>query len=839
MRRFPAPGAGLVPAKWLFGLTLLASLLGCESAIAPGDVRRVAIVLYSDTLRPGVLLQALAVVVNGAGEVVDDPSAGPVKWKSLTPTKLSVDAAGGLLALAPGVGVVRASVGRVVAERELQLVNPPAVTLVPSTDSVSLILPGSTAQLSATPFDASGQEIIGAPLVWTSDAPRIASVNALGVVTPVAVGRAVIRVFADGASRDVIVRVAPAPSATAPMIASISPALIGPGTTFTIRGSQLQPTGTGTSVYVDGRPAQLLTVNDSLITARLNTTTLPCLPTATVAVQVTALGGVAAISAGLELAPQRAPAVGEALVLTGAGDLRCLELPGEGEYLVSILNTARALGAGSLNLSFEARAGIATPLSIQAVASSATPRVSDAHLAIMEASRKALAERISASVMSELQVAPIGELTAVRVPNLDAANICTTYRSIQARTVYAGSRVYIVEDTATRLGSTPLLAGQMDVAIQRLGAEIDNLVWPIITRFGDPLVMDGRLDGNNRIVIALTPELNAMRGGAVFGAVVTCDFFARSQFAASNFGEMLYLQVPTLSGDLDAAVAIRRWRHTVRGTVAHELKHVVSFAERIVRNLPLEESWLEEATAQHAEELFTRALTSASATGDTEYATIRCEILAARGDGTCADTPALMKPTFDGLWDFLSAPSARSPLGALTGGDFSYYGSGWSLLRWAMDHSATAEATFTQQLTVNPQSGVANLEARAGRTWEQMLGRWSLALATDGRAATTSADPTLRFPSWNLSSIFAGLCGDLGPCGTAIATDTRYSRAHPLQALAPVGNFTLTVSELAPGGFQLVRVTPGAAGTRRFISLSATNGAPPPSTARLAILRVN
>lgn len=837
MRRSPAPGAGHVPAKWLFGLTLLASLLGCEpdTPTPPGDVRRVAIVLFTDTLRPGVLLQALAVVVNGAGEVVDEP----VRWQSLTPAKLTVDASGGLLALAPGVGVVRASVGRVVAERQLQLVNPPAASIVPSAESLSMNLPGATVQLAATPFDASGVEIVGAPLSWVSDAPRIASVSASGLVTPVAVGKTVVRVIVDGATREVPVRVSATPSATAPLIASVEPAVIGPGTPFTIRGSRLQPGGNGTSVYVDGFPAQLLTVNDSLITAMLSLTTLPCLPTADVAVQVSASGGVSTIGTRLQLAPQRSPAVGEALLLTGAGDLRCLELPGEGEYLVSILNTGRALGAGALNLSFEARTGAATPVSIRAQPSAAAMRADDAHLAVLEASRRAVPTRSAGRVMPEIQVAPLGELTQVRVPNLDASNICATYRPIQARTVYAGSRVYIVEDTATRLGSTPLLTGQMDAEIQRLGAEIDNIIWPIITRFGDPLVMDGRLDGNNRIVIALTPELNAMHGGAVFGAVVTCDFFSRSQFAASNVGEMLYLQVPTLGGDLDATFAIKRWRHVVRGTVAHELKHVVGFAERIVRNLPLEEVWLDEASAQHAEELFTRALTSATSTGDTEYAAIRCEVLAARGDGSCAETPALMKPSFDGLWDFLSASASRSPLGPVTDGDFSYYGSGWSLLRWAMDHSGTPEATFTQQLTVSAQSGVANLEARSGRTWEQMLGRWSLALATDGRAESSIADPTLRFPSWNLSSIFAGLCGDLGPCGTEMATDARYSRAHPLQAVSPVGNFVLSVSELVPAGFQLVRVSSSAAGTRRFISLNAANGALPPSTARLAILRVN
>ena len=99
---------------------------------------------------------------------------GRVRWQSLTPTKLAVDSLGALRALAPGIGVVRASVHGATAERELQLVNPPAATIVPNFDSLTLVLPGSSAQLSATPFDSAGIAIVGAPLVWESSASRIA-----------------------------------------------------------------------------------------------------------------------------------------------------------------------------------------------------------------------------------------------------------------------------------------------------------------------------------------------------------------------------------------------------------------------------------------------------------------------------------------------------------------------------------------------------------------------------------------------------------------------------------------------------------------------------------------
>ncbi len=836
MRCSPAAGTGRWPAKTLLALTLFASTWSCspDAPLGPYGVKQVAIVMLDDTIRPGELYQATAFALNRFGEIID----APVTWQSMTPATLSVDAGGAIRGLAPGIGIVRAAVGSITADRTLQLVNPPAASIAVSEDSLTLLLPGAPAQLAVTARDVAGVEIVGAAALWSSAATRIAAVNASGVITPMAVGNTTIRVRVDGVSQDISVRVAPAPSATAPTVTSITPSVIAVGSAFTLRGQGFAPPGNGTSVLVDGRPAQTLSVSDTLVTAILNAGGQPCLPSADVAVQLSTSGGVGAIGARLNLAAQRHLDVGEALLLTGATDLRCLELPGDGRYVVSVLNTARAMGAGTIHVGLDAEAGLGDPVGLTVAREARGPTGIDAHLEILEASRRAAQARAPTRPLVEVQVAPVGELSALRIPDLDAANVCAGFRSIHARTVYAGTHVYIVEDTTSQLGATPLLTGTMDAEIQALGAEIDNVVWPIISRFGDPLVMDSRLDDNDRVVVVLSPELNAMRGGVVLGAVVTCDFYARSQFAASNVGETLYLQVPTLSGGVTAELALARWKHAIRATVAHELKHVVSFGEHIVRNFPLEESWLEEATAQHAEELYTRTITAATATGNTAYAAIRCEVLAAQGDGGCSGTPALMKPTLDALWDFYDAPGARTPLGPSVPGDFSFYGSGWSLLRWAMDHAALPEATFTQQLTVSAQSGVANLEARAGRTWESMLARWSLALATDDRG-TLPADATLRLPSWNLASLFSGLCGDLGPCAGGIAGGGRYSRAHPLKAFAPGGDFSLSIPELAPGGFVVAEVEASGIGTRRLIRLRGAIGAPPPAAARLAILRIN
>jgi hypothetical protein len=853
-------------------LTAGSLLVSCDGGpTGNGAVDRIEIWIPSSTLRPGDQLQAYATPLDVNGGVVE---TGAVLWRSLTPATVEVSAFGLITGIAPGTGIVRASVAGVSSQRTMTLVNPPIASISVNTDTLKLILPGGVGTLTAAPRDADGFPIFGEPLLWSSSAERIATVDAAGGVRAVAVGATIVTVAAQGVERSIHVLVNAPPTATSPVIASVSPSVALPGLTLVVNGTGFSGNIASNQAFIDGVPVGVTSASASqLVLSVPAAAAFPCEPSRTVALQVTSPGGIGTSAITLQVATPRDLAVGQSLTLTTATDARCNELvPAAGRYIVTIPNAGRALGAGTIGIGVK---GTATPLAGPAsggalalatahntfatrahdariarrrpIASAPRGRVASrtaAHLRHLEANRAVVAPRGLPQLRSGGTVAAgsleLGTIIPLRFPSIGQASFCSNFTALGARVVYAGTHVTILEDTLPDLGGVPTLAGQVDALYAELGAELDAVAWSVIASFGDPLVMDSRLDADDRVRILLTPRMNQALSGSVLAGVVTCDFYPRAQFASSNMGEYVYAQVPTTLDEGFGAGTRDRWRHEMRSTIVHEVKHVASYAERIVRNHPLEESWLEEATARHAEELFTRAVFGTVRNGDHDAEfTLVCELRA--GDPSapqCAQTPRAMRPHVEALWAFLDAPDARSPLGSAADPlDFSYYGSAWALTRWLLDVDALAEpATFTA-LTTSSQSGVTNLQNRSGRSWDEILPQWSLAMLVDGRLLVPPASPRLTFPSWDLASLFRALCDYAGDCGT-LGIESPYTRSHPWEPLIlEAGDFLAQWPAVVPGGFAAFELTaPG--GVRQLLEIRGAGGAQVPATVRMGILRI-
>ena len=170
--------------------------------------------------------------------------------------------------------------------------------------------------------------------------------------------------------------------------------------------------------------------------------------------------------------------------------------------------------------------------------------------------------------------------------------------------------------------------------------------------------------------------------------------------------------------------------------------------------------------------------------------------------------------------------------------DQTFYGSAWSVLRWAADHYGPTEAQFFKDFTSSAVTGIPNLEARTGRPWEELLGEWSLAMYLDDLPAFSPENPRLRFPSWNLRDMWSGLCADLGPCVNPANPAQFYPRPNPFRPrYVQYGNFTETVPALTGGSFALFELH-GAQSARQLFEVRSLSGGDPPPTIRVAIVRI-
>jgi len=430
------------------------------------------------------------------------------------------------------------------------------------------------------------------------------------------------------------------------------------------------------------------------------------------------------------------------------------------------------------------------------------------------------------------QINTIGEVTGVKLANLNAVNFCNSSTSINVRTVFVGAHSIIVEDTTTVFAGAATLAGQMDAFYAQVGQEFENVMYPmIVSNFGDPLAQDAKLGGLGKLVMVFSPRVNANAEGSILGFVVSCDFSPPSAAPSSNFGEYFYVAVPTSpSVGYSNPQTIASWLREIRPTVIHEVKHIAAYAARFSSLAPEDLAW-EEGMARNAEELYARTFYgSALAKQNIGYAaSIGCDVQYQTGVPPCKDRPDLMLRHFDALYNYLAAPATVSMLGPTSAGDFSFYASAWAVERWANDNFSTTEGQFFKDWTSSPQTGVLNLEARTGQSWEQSLGEWSLAMYTASIPGFVPVNPHLTFPSWNLPDIWQGMHAGFPPL---------YPAANPFNPhFETYGNFSEILSPLAGGGFAIFDLS-GTQPSRQLIQIQSVTGGDPPSTIRVAIVRI-
>jgi hypothetical protein len=777
---------------------------------------------------------------------------------------------GGLVTGAsPGSVSITATVDGIQGILQLTVTAPP-VFFVAITPAVPSVRVGESVTLSAQPQNANGQPITGKTITWASADPSRATVTQAGAVTGVTPGTVYIRATADTRTDSISLRVR---SLVTPSITGTSSATLSPGGTGSLTGTNFGAAIADNQVVLNGVTATVTSASPTAITFTVPAkTALPCTATGPVPVLLISNGDTASATMLLRVATDRSITVGQSLLLTADADLVCNEFTGGGRYLITAFNHAANAG---VRTSFRLTgSGTGTPSIASAMAASQprgaiSPRLAmpddagsrhvRAHGDFMQRDRQLAKQlgnpRVSLRKLLKSQSGGVARnMAAATVPppavgttasyrmrkTIDNAS---TYDDVTFKVVYSGTRIIILEDIGAPL------AGTMDGEYVKLGQEFDQSMYGQLLVFGDPLVVDSALDNNGRMLALFSPKVNnyTFQGvsNQILGFVTLCDFFPRAPLTlpdntvipgcpSSNEGEAFYAAVIDPSAGWD----LTTWRRLMRGTLIHEAKHIASYAWRYYYEASeLEETWLEEATAQQASEVWARNMYNRGVKQDITWADGPLCDYAPPG-GACPDPAEGILHHFGWLYDHYASLETKSilddPLGPL---DPVIYGSSWSFIRYVTDTYGTSEVAFLSSIIqVQNDHGVANVESKSGKPFSELLGMFSLASTADNYPNVNLTDPKLRLASWNSRDLFQNMSANLTSGGAQA-----YPLPWPLRARqVSFGNFNTAqaeVSNLRGGGWAAWELSGVQAGPQA-LAIRSTNGGVAPPLIGMTIVRI-
>ncbi len=829
----------------------------------PPPVASVQLTAISNTLEVGSSLATSVSLTDATGRVV---TGRTVTYQSSATTIATVDLVGTVTGVAPGAVTITATAEGKTGTLALT-VTPVAVGSVSIEQRTPVVKQGEMITLTAKTFDNIGREVTGRTITWSSASPATATVSNAGVVAGVASGSVFIRAESEGKRDSVSLRVR---SLIVPTIASTSPATWTPGGAATIDGTNFAATPAQNEVYVNSVPAVVTAATGTRLTITVpSITALPCSPTGPVPIAVVVNGDSAVGTAGLQIATPRTLALGGSMLLTSQSDLLCNEFAVTGgTYLITAFNYGSSaavrtnfsvLGAatGTTAAQVASARAVAPVVPLQAFGPTLPLEVErrmrrqQLHLNALEADRQLLATRRNpirarrnrprldprsgGGVRLSVATAPVpnvGDMLSLRMRS--NFSDFRTYETVRGKVVYVGPQMIIVED------SLAPLAGTMDAEYQKIGQEFDSRMYGFLSSFGDPLAVDSLTDDNGRLFAVFSRRVNTYLNGQILGFVTICDFFENTGppdeiCPSSNVGEYFYAIVPDPGAT--NGLSVESWRRFMRGTLIHEAKHIAAYAERLLRDTEqLEESWLEEATAQQASELWARSVYRVLWKDDAGWNDgPRCDY--AQTSGTCVDPVEGILGHFVWLYQFYDQVERKSILSSAST-DGSIYGSAWSFARWVTDAYALDEAMFLRSLVqVRNDHGVANIVGKSGRPFSELLGYWSLASLADNYPGASIGDPRLQLESWNSRDLFQSMSQFLRFSDGRVA----FPKPFPLTIRAvPFGTWPQTsqaVSSL-PGGSFAAWELKGTQTQPQVIALRAIGGGLPPGDIGLAIVRV-
>ena len=323
--------------------------------------------------------------------------------------------------------------------------------------------------------------------------------------------------------------------------------------------------------------------------------------------------------------------------------------------------------------------------------------------------------------------------------NLQATS-CAAKVLRPGRVVSVGTKSIVVVDTLAPAG------GYTDAEMTNFGTTFDTLVFPLDTlNFGAPT----DIDGNGRVAIFFTPEVNRLTIGAgyVGGLQNSRDLLPLAQCPGSNEGELFYMPVPDPTSSNAGYNDKTKLGNTVIATLMHEFQHLINGGRRIYVNnaSSFEEVWLNEGLSHIAEELIFLRVSGKATRANIDLAALRAGLVSAYN--------TYQAQNFGRLKTYLIATEANSPYSLVDG--LEMRGAIWELLRYSADRKAGIDRTLWYSLVNTSIAGQANFNAVMGDI-TTLTRDWAVAQFLDD-GSTGNNQSIYMYPSWNFRSIFPAL----------------------------------------------------------------------------------
>lgn len=441
-------------------------------------------------------------------------------------------------------------------------------------------------------------------------------------------------------------------------------------------------------------------------------------------------------------------AVGESRLIDPLAETSCLGLPGDTvdrEYLVIAYSGEGAESTNGTEGGFQLRTEPGETIAETGAASAllgtrfARQRTGDDFHHMLRRTESALA----AGPLPALSraAAPAALRSPPTVGEQDQFNVCgnsscSAVTQITATVRYAGSHGVIYLDNEIPTGAEELTQADVD----QLGALFDDYIHPIdTTAFGS--VSD--IDGDQRIAIVITDQVNELSPDCSQGRVVGYFFGGDLLFSypGSNEREVFFAFAPTTSAGNCPAVTRTTALRALPPVLIHELQHMISFNQHVLRRGQDDEAiWLNEGLSHFAEELGQRLIPDD-----------RCPLYS-----SCFAQFA--QANVENAYMFLEDPNQFYLVAPTNGGpSLEGRGAAWLFVRWMADHFSTDTLKGTQltrALLQGGNPGEGNVTSATGLPFEQAVGEWLMANYLENLPDYPQAG-RLRYRSWNLRATYA------------------------------------------------------------------------------------